>query len=203
MKLFSKSAACICALTIAASAMTSLSVSAEQSGETAAAVTQESSKAENTNVKYGKVTAVNGSNLTVALGEFTKKEKNADESAVREKEKLSDDTASADEQQTEKTGRKHKGRKGKSDHHGSFTENGTSVTVTVTDTLSISKKGEEASVSDISEGDTLKLVYNENGKLESVKLIKGHKHGSKKTDSSTESLRAKKGSKSTEQTPEV
>ena len=99
MKLFSKPAACICALVMAASTMTAVSVSAEESSGSTAAVTQESSKADNT--KYGKVTAVNGSEITVALGEFSKKEKSADGSAV--KEKTSDDTASADEQQAEKS----------------------------------------------------------------------------------------------------
>lgn len=200
MKLFSKPVACICALVMAASTMTAVSVSAEESSGSTAAVTQESSKADNT--KYGKVTAVNGSEITVALGEFSKKEKSADGSAVKEKKKTSDDTASADEQQAEKSKKCGKGHKGKGGRHGSFTENGTTVTETVSDSVTVSKKGEEASVSDISEGNMVKLGYNESGVLESVKLMKGHKHGSKTADGTESTRPEKRGMKAGTQSDE-
>ena len=179
--------------------MTAVSVSAEQSKESAAAVTQENSKSENTDVKFGKVTAVNGSEITVALGDFTKTEKSSEASDVKEKKKQSDETSSTDEQQTESSNTHIKGHKGKGVHRGSFTEDGTTVTVTVTDNITVSRKGAEASVSDISEGDIIKLGYNENAELESVKLMKGHKHSGSGAEGSSKTRPAKKAGKSSEQ----
>ncbi|ADU22038.1 hypothetical protein [Ruminococcus albus] len=203
MRSFSKSAACICALVMAASTMTAVSVSAEQNKGSAAAVTQENSKSENTDVKFGKVTAVNGSEITVALGDFTKTEKSSETSDVKEKKKQSDETSSTDEQQTEKIKTKVKGHKGKGGHRDSFTEDGTTVTVTVTDNITVSRKGAEASVSDISEGDIIKLGYNENAELEIVKLMKGHKHSGSGTEGSSKTRPAKKAGKSSEQSTEA
>jgi mannitol-specific phosphotransferase system IIBC component len=188
---------------MAASTMTAVSVSAEQSKGSAAAVTQENSKSENTDVKFGKVTAVNGSEITVALGDFTKTEKSSETSDVKEKKKQSDETSSTDEQQTESSKTKVKGHKGKGGHRGSFTEDGTTVTVTVTDNITVSRKGAEASVSDISEGDIIKLGYNENAELESVKLMKGHKHSGSGAEGSSRSRPAKKAGKSSEQSTEA
>ena len=203
MRSFSKPAACICALVMAASTMTAVSVSAEQSKGSAAAVTQENSKSENTDVKFGKVTAVNGSEITVALGDFTKTEKSSEASDVKEKKNQSDETSSTDEQQTESSNTHIKGHKGKGGHRGSFTEDGTTVTVTVTDNITVSKKGAEASVSDISEGDIIKLGYNENAELESVKLMKGHKHSGSGAEGSSKNRPAKKAGKSSEQSTEA
>lgn len=187
--------------------MTAVSVSAEQSKGSAAVVTHENSKSENTDVKFGKVTAVNGSEITVALGDFTKTEKYSETSDVKEKKKQSkkqsDETSSTDEQQTESSKTKVKGHKGKGGHRGSFTEDGTTVTVTVTDNITVSRKGAEASVSDISEGDIIKLGYNENAELESVKLMKGYKHSGSGAEGSSRSRSAKKAGKSSEQSTEA
>ena len=183
--------------------MTAVSVSAEQSKGSAAAVTQENSKLENTDVKFGKVTAVNGNKITVAFGDFTKTEKSSETSDVKEKKKQSDETSSTDEQQTESSKTKVKGHKGKGGHRVSFTEDGTTVTVTVTDNITVSRKGAEASVSDISEGDIIKLGYNENAELESVKLMKGRKHSGSGAEGSSRSRSAKKTGKSSEQSTEA
>ena len=49
----------------------------------------------------------------------------------------------------------------------------------LTDDVTVTKKGEAAEVSDISEGDIVKLKYDENGELTSVKVSSGHKQGRK------------------------
>ena len=75
--------------------------------------------------------------------------------------------------------------------------------MTVTDNITVSRKGAEASVSDISEGDIIKLGYNENAELESVKLMKGHKHSRSGAEGSSRSRSAKKTGKSSEQSTEA
>ena len=146
MRLFSKTTACLCALIIAASAVTVISVSAAQSTAPSASAAQtESGNTEKTsdNVKLGKVTAVDGNKIIVALGEFASKTKTAEngtadrKSEAKTKKKTSgsaeaqngSSSAEDSENAAEKSGRKHshKGRR-----RGEFSENGTTLTVTVT-----------------------------------------------------------------------
>ena len=67
--------------------------------------------------------------------------------------------------------------------------------LTVTDNITIEKKGETAAVSDISEGDIVKLTYSDSGELTGVKL-KGHKH-SRSTDGTSDSTTKKKSKRKT------
>lgn len=202
MKLFSKTTACICAVIIATSAATVISVNAAKitAPSTSSAQTESSkTKLAEENIKYGKVTAVDGNKITVALGEFAAKTKTTDNSTSSEKaakkKKSSDSTEaqSGDSSSAEKTVTKKHRHKGK--HSGSFTENGTSLTVTVTNNITIEKKGETAAVSDISEGDIVKLTYSDSGELTGVKL-KGHKH-SRSTDGTSDSTTKKKSKRKT------
>ncbi|MBR6046064.1 MAG: hypothetical protein IKP47_10570 [Ruminococcus sp.] len=191
MKVSKRAAAFICALMMSAASVSAVSAFADDSAGQAASET----------VRVGKVTEVSGSQLTVALGEFSRKktgtetaegEESADgsEKSARSgmkkshgskceaKEKSAGAEASeegaAQSGETGKTGKKH-GGKGR--HHGKFTENGTTETVD-TEGAAVTKKGEDAAVSDISVGDIVKLKYDENGELTKVKVC-GHRHGKK------------------------
>ena len=190
----SKAAACICAVIMAVSGAAALSAYADDTSSSgaasSAAAAESSEKTAVTNAKYGKVTAVNGSELTVSLGEFTKKEKTSsdsgttDESAVKSKKRT--DSSSGTDSTSSGTAESGKKRKGKGGHKGSFTENGTTLTVKLTDSVTIEKKGQAAEVSDISEGDMIKLVYDDSGNLTEIKLIKGHKTRSQSDSAAAE-----------------
>ena len=209
----SKAAACICAVIMAVSGAAALSAYADDTSSSgaasSAAAAESSEKTAVTNAKYGKVTAVNGSELTVSLGEFTKKEKTSsdsgttDESAAKSKKrtdsssdsgtdsgtsakKKTSDSSTDTDSTSSGTAESGKKRKGKGGHKGSFTENGTTLTVKLTDSVTIEKKGQAAEVSDISEGDMIKLVYDDSGNLTGVKLIKGHKTRSQSDSAAAE-----------------
>lgn len=195
MKLSKKAAACLCALMMSVSSAAVLGVNAADIEEQASAAVQTGSADES--VKVGKVTEVNSSELTVALGEFSKK-KPRTESAEGEDSSGTDEKAGnsrkmkarkpgtrsetgteadSEAQSSEEKSGKKRCRKGR--HHGKFTENGTTETVSLTDDVTVTKKGKAAEVSDISEGDIVKLKYDENGELTSVKVSSGHKQGRK------------------------
>ena len=207
----SKAAACICAVIMAVSGAAALSAYADDTSSSgaasSAAAAESSEKTAVTNAKYGKVTAVNGSELTVSLGEFTKKEKTSsdsgttDESAVKSKKrtdsssgtdsgtsakKKTSDSSTDTDSTSSGTAESGKKRKGKGGHKGSFTENGTTLTVKLTDSVTIEKKGQAAEVSDISEGDMIKIVYDDSGNLTEIKLIKGHKTRSQSDSAAAE-----------------
>ena len=193
MKLFSRTTACICAVIMAASAVSVIGASAAQLSTTApSAVQSEDSKVKkevtDENVKFGKVTAINGSEITVSLGELAarsdgeKKVKPSGDVLTEKKQKTSDSTDSTKEK---KGGRKHR-------PDGGFTENGTTLTVTVTDSVIVTKRGQEAAVTDIKEGDIIRLVYDDNGELTGIKLGRGHKHGRKSDGSSDQKTKPQK-----------
>lgn len=92
-----------------------------------------------------------------------------------------DGSDNSDENAEKKSGRKH----GKGKHHGKFTENGTTETVTLSDDVTVTKKGESAAASEISTGDIVKLKYDENEELTEVKVFSKHKHHAK-TEENTE-----------------
>ena len=166
-------------------------------------------KSKEKNVKIGKVTAVNGNVITVSLGEFnsqwsdtidsgtaaadgtwSKKQRKSSENVADDagnqtaqkrnsKKSTNDnygDNASEQSQMAQK-------RRGKSGRSGAFTENGTTLKVTITDSVTIEKKGEAIAISDIIEGDLLKLVYDENDNLVKVKYAKNKSGHSKGTGS--------------------
>ena len=204
MKLFAKTTAFVCSFLIAASATSIISACAAGNSKQATSSSQtDSSKSETS--KLGKVTAINGSEITLALGELTAKQKTSSgeeadtskkKSSDRSKKKTSDSATSKknDSADTEtdagSTNKKHKKNR---DSSGLFTESGTTVTVKVTDSVSIVKNGTTASVSDIAEGDIVKLEYDDNDNVVKIKISKGHKKTSgtrsrngKTADSTTE-----------------
>ena len=99
---------------------------------------------------YGKVTAVNGSDVTVTLGTMKKKSKKSTTESDSAK-----DTAAADTTAEDKTSEK--GKKKKSP----FTSNGEQMTVTISDGLT------EA---EIKEGKILKLTLDDSGTVTSVEV---------------------------------
>ena len=161
------------------------------------------------NVKIGKVMAVNGNVITVSLGEFTSQSSDSVDSdaatangtrSKKQKRSAKDVTVGTENQTAQKRGfqkstnvdsgentcEQPQKRGGKSGRTGTFTENGTTLDVAITDSVTFEKKGEAIAVSDVTEGDLLKLVYDENGNLIKVKFIKnkgGHGKGTKAADS--------------------
>ena len=219
MKVSKKAAACLCALMMATSSIAVFSVSAADTEGQAASETQTTTEVtESENVKIGKVTEIDGSQLTVALGEFSGKkartkaaegeeateearhskmkarsaEEQADvqtdsETQPSENEKTAEsESAEADGTQTAEKKAGGRKRRGKDGRHGKFTENGTTETVTVSDDVTVTKKGETVSASDISVGDIVKLKYDENDDLAEVKVSAKHKHGRKAAEAAAE-----------------
>ena len=202
MKMFSKAMAVLFGLTLAASAVSAISACAVENvtqAETNDATSRASKKAEKgqksteksaekskeKNVKIGKVTAVDGNVITVSLGEFNSQWSDtidsgtaaADGTQSKKQRKSSENVADDAGNQTAQKRRDNSGRS------GAFTENGTTLNVTITDSVTIEKKGEAIAISDIIEGDLLKLVYDENDNLVKVKYAKNKSGHSKGTGS--------------------
>ena len=220
MKASKKALAGICALVMAATSLTAFGVSAADESAQTAVTQSEQAQEKTVSTKAGKVTAVNGTTLTVAMGEFTAKQTDAqsgsDTSTVAKKqrtkkrsrstdeqtdtasksaadqssaEKQQNDTQSADGQKASKRAAK---RVGKGKHGAQFTENGTSQTIELTSDVTLKKHGKTITAADISEGDIIKLKYDQNNKLVEVKVSTKHKRRSsseknaaKQTDSSS------------------
>ena len=77
MKRSVKAAACICALIMAATSVSAVTAYADDSAQASVTAQADTKKPKVGNVRIGKVTAVNGSEITVALGGYTKPEKSA------------------------------------------------------------------------------------------------------------------------------
>ncbi len=240
MKRSVKAAACICALIMAATSVSAITAYADDSAQASVTAQADTKKPKAGNVKIGKVTAVNGSEITVALGGYTKPEKSAgtsgdttaaDNTATGKKEKSgrkqkvksadstegTTDTTAADSTATGKkvrSGRKQKvmsddstaaaadetadsasetartkpeGKRGgrhKNSKSGEFTENGSTLTITLTDSVSLRKGGEDVTAADISVGDILTLRYDDNGELVGIKAA-GEKTAKSKPVSGT------------------
>ena len=220
MKASKKALAGICALVMAATSLTAFGVSAADESAQTAVTQSEQAQEKTVSTKAGKVTAVNGTTLTVAMGEFTAKQTDAqsgsDTSAAAKKqrtkkrsrstdeqtdtasktaadqsstEKQQNDTQSVDGQKASKRAAK---RVGKGKHGAQFTENGTSQTIELTSDVTLKKHGKTITAADISEGDIIKLKYDQNNKLVEVKVSTKHKRRSssekntaKQTDSSS------------------
>ena len=220
MKASKKALAGICALVMAATSLTAFGVSAADESAQTAVTQSEQAQEKTVSTKAGKVTAVNGTTLTVAMGEFTAKQTDAqsgsDTSAAEKKQRTKkrsrstdeqtdtasktaadqssaenqqNDTQSADGQKASKRAAK---RVGKGKHGAQFTENGTSQTIELTSDVTLKKHGKTITAADISEGDIIKLKYDQNNKLVEVKVSTKHKRRSsseknaaKQTDSSS------------------
>ncbi len=155
----------LAAATIASSADTSAT------GQTTVSAQSDSKPAKAKNVTYGKVTAVNGSAITLALGEFsakqddsTKKPERNDPTGQKEKpslkdnntteqkekpskpEKKSSESTESSENSDKKPDGKRGGKHGRKDgEHGEFTENGSTLTVTLDDNNTLGRKGQAVS----------------------------------------------------------
>ena len=197
MNVFSKAMAVLCGLSLMTSTVPLISAGAVEDvaqADTNDAISPAGKKAEK-NVKIGKVTAVNGNVITVSLGEFTsrasdavvsgtvtaegsrsKKQKSAAENVTVDSENQTVQKAgsrkSINDNSGDNTSEHSQKRSGKPGRSGTFTENGTTLDVIITDGVTIEKKGEEVAISDVSEGDLLKLVYDENDNLVKVKFTK-------------------------------
>jgi len=219
MKRSVRSAAILCALIMAATSVSAVTAYADDTAQASVTAQAETQKPKAKNIKVGKVTAVNGSEITVALGEFAKPEKpagTADSTASgdstttakkekpekKQKVKTSDSTASTAEASSDSTsdtaktkpegkrGGKHKGGK-----QGEFTANGSTLTITLTESVSLKKGGKTVTSADIAVGDILTLRYNDSDELVGIK-VSGEKTEKNKTADSTKT----KGTRKTKKT---
>ncbi len=213
-----KTAAILCALIMAATSVSAVTAYADDTAQPAVTAQADTQKPKAKNIKVGKVTAVNGSEITLALGEFAKPEKpaqTADNAAAsdgtttgkkekpekKQKVKPSDSTANttdatadsaSDTARTKpegKRGGKHKGGK-----KGEFTENGKTLTVTLTDSISLKKGGKTVTAADIAVGDILELKYNDSGELVGIK-VSGEKTEKSKPANGTKTKGVRKDKK--------
>ena len=247
MRLSKKMLAGVCSLIMATSSLTVLGVSAaDESGQTASSSQTTAAETKDENVKVGKVTAVNGSQLTVAMGEFSKKQSDTEKAASDEtadgagkrkhskKQKSDSSTQSGTENQTdtqskpvkkaeaakdpssessdssepqtdsEKTGGRHGRKQGKKGgRHSKFTENGTTETVNITSDMTVTRKGETISAADIKEGDIIKLKYDDNNKLVSIKVSSKHKQSKPSDENANSESQADAGKKTADQSSNV
>ena len=197
MKASKKALAGICALVMAATSLTAFGVSAADESAQTAVTQSEQAQEKTVSTKAGKVTAVNGTTLTVAMGEFTAKQTDAqsgsDTSAAAKKQRTKKKHRSTDEQTDTASKSAADQSSAENQQNGAqFTENGTSQTIELTSDVTLKKHGKTITAADISEGDILKLKYDQNNKLVEVKVSTKHKRRSsseknaaKQTDSSS------------------
>ena len=204
---------------MAATSVSAVTAYADSTAQTSVSAQADTQKPKAKNIKVGKVTAVNGSEITLALGEFAKPEKPSDNAAAgdgtttgkkernenKQKVKPSDSAAGTTEvaadnaSDTAKTkpegkrGGKHKGGK-----KGEFTENGSTLTITITDSVSLKKGSKTVTAADIAVGDILELRYNDSDELVGIK-VSGDKTEKSKPENGTKSKGTRR-SKKTEQT---
>lgn len=151
-----------------------------------------SSESVSRTVKYGKVTSISGTKIKLALGEYTQKtapdgtqdgqtpptppDGNSNGGTPPEKpENDGNAPAQNGEQSPEKpdgdkpSGEAPNGEAPKG--FGEFTESGKTLTVNVKNEKVLKKNGKSASLSDISEGDILKLTYSSENKIGSIEIL--------------------------------
>ncbi|MBQ8978358.1 MAG: hypothetical protein IJ080_01185 [Oscillospiraceae bacterium] len=182
-------------------------VSAEDAQASAQTVQAAQTKAQTK--KIGKVTAVNGTKVTIALGEIERPERpqksKTDKTAANAATDKTASNAAADKtaSKTDKTASDKKakpegGRKGQS-----FKESGETVTADLA-AVTVTKDGKAASAADIKEGDIVTLVY-EGTTLKEVKCGHGFGGRDKKdrnTDKTAKTAKTKK-TDSTQQTSQA
>ena len=212
-----KTAAILCALIMAATSVSAVTAYADNTAQPAVTAQADTQKPKAKNIKVGKVTAVNGSEITLALGEFAKPEKpaqTADNAAAsdgtttvkkekpekKQKLKPSDSTANTTDatadsaSDTAKTKPESKRGKHKGGKQGEFTENGKTLTVTLTDSISLKKGGKTVTAADIAVGDILELKYNDSDELVGIK-VSGEKTEKSKPANGTKTKGARKDKK--------
>ncbi len=162
---------------VAASAVTSASLSASTSRT----------------IKYGRVTAINGNKITLALGTFSQGGMNGTPPEMPTGgQQGTPPEMPADGQQGTPPGMPSGGQQGtppekpsgdqqgtppeKPDGDGKgagngFTESGKSVILTLSSSKLLTKNGSSAEVSDIAVGDILKLTYNSGGKISGIEIL--------------------------------
>ena len=220
MKRSVKTAAVFCALIMAATSVSAVTAYADDTTQTSVTAQADAQKPKAKNIKVGKVTAVNGSEITLALGEFAKPEKpaqTADDAAAsdgtttekkekpekKQKVKTSDSTANTADNASDTAKTKPEDKRGgkqKRGKKGEFTENGTTLTITLTDSVSLKKGGKTVTAADIAVGDILELKYNDSDELVGIK-VSGDKTEKSKPANGTKTKGTRKSKKaSTEQT---
>ena len=178
MKNIIRSVAFICAIAMSVSSMSAVSVSAADNTEQSTSSSkEETGKKQTRNVKLGKVTAVSGNKITVALGKTGKgtppvkpSGNGADPNGnTTPPEKPSGNGADPNGNTTPPV--KPSGDKQGKKSSAAFTESGKTITVTVSDSISVTKNGKAASVSDISEGDIIMLMYDDSNDLTAIEIM--------------------------------
>ena len=166
---------------VAASAVTSASKSASSSASTSQTI------------KYGRVTAINGNKITLALGTLSQGGMNGTppEMPSGAQQGTPPEMPSGGQQGTppempaggqqgtppEKPSGDQQGtppEKPDGDGKGAgngFTESGKSVTLNLSSSKLLTKNGSSAEVSDIAVGDILKLTYNSGGKISGIEIL--------------------------------
>ncbi len=217
MKRSVKTAAVFCALIMAATSVSAVTAYADDTTQTSVTAQADAQKPKAKNIKVGKVTAVNGSEITLALSDFAKPEKPADNAAAadgtttekkekpekKQKVKTSDSTANTADNASDTAKTKPEDKRGgkqKRGKKGEFTENGTTLTITLTDSVSLKKGGKTVTAADIAIGDILELKYNDSDELVGIK-VSGDKTEKSKPANGTKTKGTRKSKKaSTEQT---
>ncbi len=195
MKKSIKTIAILSALAITLSAVPASNIYAAENAASVSASEQTSRT-----VKYGKVTSVNGTKITLALGEYEQPSAPPDgngqnggtppekpdgdmngtppqmpENGGTPPEKPNGDMGGTPPQMPENgngnSPEKPDGEKGGA--MSGFTENGKTLTLNIKSEKILKKNGNSAALSDISEGDILMLVYNSNQKICEIDIMSG------------------------------
>ena len=174
MKSVMKKTACLCALLLTVSAVPAIGVNAAKTPAQSFATAQADRTMPNfENVKFGKVTAVNGSQITLAVFERSAmkdtSEKAENNSVTSAEKPFFRFKGSTDSGTNTESGwrRRFAGKRG---NCGFCNDTGESLTVTVNEAVTVQKNGETVTVSDIAENDFVVLVYDDNGTLTNVKI---------------------------------
>lgn len=178
MKKSMKFIALMSAAVMSVAAVPSVSLSA---AETVTA--SSSSESVSQTVKYGKVISVSGTKVKLALGEYIQ---NAAPDGMQDgqtppelpdgngtpPEKPENSSSSDNNQPPEKPDGDAPDGNAPEAADG-FTASGKTVTLNIKNEKILKKNGKSASLSDISEGDILKLTYNSNNKISGIEILSG------------------------------
>ncbi|MBQ9208549.1 MAG: hypothetical protein IJ149_03065 [Oscillospiraceae bacterium] len=193
MKKTVKTVALLGAVVMTFSAVPCAFADAAASAVTSASKSASSSASTSQTVKYGKVTAINGNKITLALGTLLQGGMNGTppEMPAGGQQGTPPEMPSGGQQGTppempaggqqgtppEKPSGDQQGtppQKPDGDGKGAgngFTESGKSVTLTLSSNKLLTKNGKSAEISDIKVGDILKLTYNSGGKISGIEIL--------------------------------
>lgn len=122
-----------------------------------------SSESVSQTVKYGKVISVSGTKVKLALGEYTQ---NAAPDGMQDGQTPPEKPDGNASDGSAPNGNSPEGADG-------FTASGKTVTLNIKNEKILKKNGKSASLSDITEGDILKLTYNSNNKISGIEILSG------------------------------